>query len=457
VINSHPLPYPLDPFLVFDRLRALGDPVMLDSAHPQTDPRFGRYDIVAAAPDLVVRYNRGETAIRRQGLWQSVGGDPIALLKQLQAEIAIAPDSHPLPFRTGLLGYFSYDLGRAFERMPNLAEDDLSLPEMRVGRYLWAVVIDHDERRSHLLAHPRADQRQVELIGRLLREPTDFTPTPPFRLTSDFESNLSADAYRHAFDRVQEYIRAGDCYQINLTQRWSANCEGDPFHAYRALRARATTPFGAYLESEDGAVLSLSPERFLKTSAHGEVETRPIKGTRPRGRTPEEDKALADELAQAEKDRAENLMIVDLLRNDLGKVCRAGSVKVPELFKIESYPNVHHLVSAVTGRLADGYTSLDLLRHCFPGGSITGAPKIRAMEIIDELEPQRRAIYCGSIGYIGADGAMDTSICIRTLLVENGRIYCSAGGGIVADSDVDAEYQESIDKVSNLLETVGSL
>nr|WP_246590083.1 aminodeoxychorismate synthase component I [Marinobacterium ramblicola] len=440
-----------------DRLRPFGDPVLLDSAYPQTDPRFGRYDIIAAAPDLMVRYNRGEVAVRRQGLWQNLGGDPVSLLKELHAEIAIAPGTTELPFCCGLLGHFSYDLGRAFERLPNLAKDDLCLPEMRVGRYLWSVVIDHAERQSYLVSHAKADPRQIEMLNQLLTKSGDLEATTPFKLTSEFTSNLPADAYRQAFERIQEYIRAGDCYQINLTQRWSASCEGDPFYAYRALRQRATTPFGAYLESEDGAILSLSPERFLKSSAQGEVETRPIKGTRPRGRTAEEDKALADELSEAEKDRAENLMIVDLLRNDLGKVCRPGSVRVPELFKIESYPNVHHLVSAVTGQLAEGFSSLDLLQHCFPGGSITGAPKIRAMEIIDELEPHRRGIYCGSIGYISADGTMDTSICIRTLLVEDGKIYCSAGGGIVADSEADAEYQESFDKVNNLLDTLKGL
>ncbi|KEA61982.1 Para-aminobenzoate synthase, aminase component [Marinobacterium lacunae] len=457
MINSYPLPYPLDPFSVFERVRSLGDPVMLDSAHPVTDSRFGRYDIIAASPDVLVRYTRGETSIRRQGLWQAVAGDPITLLKQLQAEIALPPDSALPSFSAGLIGHFSYDLGRAFERMPNTAQDDLALPEMRVGRYLWSVVIDHHERKSALMAHDKADARQVTLLRKLLQEPASSESTTPFRLTSDFESNLPAPQYREAFDRIQAYIRAGDCYQINLTQRWSAACEGDPFNAYKALRQKAATPFGAYIESDDGTILSLSPERFLKVSARGEVETRPIKGTRPRGTTPDEDKLLADELACAEKDRAENLMIVDLLRNDLGKVCAAGSVKVPELFKIESYPNVHHLVSAVTGQLAQGYTSLDLLQHCYPGGSITGAPKIRAMEIIDELEPHRRGIYCGSIGYINADGAMDTSICIRTLLVEHGKIYCSAGGGIVADSDADAEYQESFDKVNNLLDTLKGL
>ena len=451
MINLYPLPYPLDAHLVLDRLRPFGDAALLDSARPQSDPRFGRYDIVAAAPDRVLRYQHGQTTLRRNNLWHRLTGDPIRHLKALQNEIALPADSCQLPFCGGLIGHFSYDLGRAFERLPEMADDDLTLPALNVGRYLWAVVIDHQSRTSQLVAHPKADPKQLQLLRQLLNDIQHFTPLTPFRLREDFVSNLSHDAYMQAFNRVQAYIRAGDCYQINLTQRFQARCEGDPFHAYRSLRQTITTPFSAYLESEDGAILSLSPERFLQVRHGDQVETRPIKGTRPRGRDDAEDQTLAAELAASEKDRAENLMIVDLLRNDLGKVCRAGSVKVPELFAIESYPNVHHLVSAVTGRLAEGYTSLDLLKHCFPGGSITGAPKIRAMEIIDELEPQRRSIYCGSIGYISADGTMDTSICIRTLLVQNGSIYCWAGGGIVADSDGEEEYQESFDKVNNLL------
>ncbi len=451
MITTYPLPYPLDAHLVLDRLRPFGDAVLLDSAQPQSDPRFGRYDIIAAAPDRILRHDRGDTRIRRNGLWQQLGGDPIEHLKTLQEEIAVAPGSSELSFCGGLIGHFSYDLGRAFERLPNSAEDDLALPELRVGRYLWAVVIDHHRHSSQLVALPQADPHQLQMLQQLLSETSSITPTTAFRLHGDFSSNLPRDDYMRAFAQVQEYILAGDCYQINLTQRFSARCSGDPFHAYRALRSRATTPFSAYLESDDGAILSLSPERFLRVSSHGDVETRPIKGTRPRGATPDEDRALADQLAASPKDRAENLMIVDLLRNDLGKVCRAGSVRVPELFAIESYPNVHHLVSAVTGQLAEGFGSLDLLRHCFPGGSITGAPKIRAMEIIDELEPHRRSIYCGSIGYVSADGAMDTSICIRTLLVRDGQVHCWAGGGVVADSVGTDEYQESFDKVNNLL------
>jgi len=269
--------------------------------------------------------------------------------------------------------------------------------------------------------------------------------------------DLSAEAYRQAFERIQAYIQAGDCYQVNFAQRFRAPCQGDAWAAYLALRTACPTPFSGFQNlPEGGAVLSLSPERFVKVS-EGQVETRPIKGTRPRGTTPKEDTAHAAELLASPKDRAENLMIVDLLRNDLGRTCRIGSVRVPELFSLESYPNVHHLVSSVTGELADGKDALDLIAGSFPGGSITGAPKIRAMQIIDELEPTRRGLYCGSLLYLDVRGEMDSSIAIRSLLVKDGQVCCWGGGGIVADSDWQAEYQESITKVKVLLETLQSL
>src|SRR5690606_18531048 len=238
------------------------------------------------------------------------------------------------------------------------------------------------------------------------------------------------------------------------TQRFSAPCAADPLTAYQQLRQVCPTPFAAYLESPAHAVLSLSPERFIRV-AEGQVATRPIKGTRPRGDTPEQDRALALELHSSPKDRAENLMIVDLLRNDLGRACVFGSVQVPELFSVESYPNVHHLVSSITGTLAPGQDALSLLAGAFPGGSITGAPKIRAMQIIEELEPVRRSLYCGSIGYIGCEGQMDMNIAIRSLVHQDDRLYCWGGGGIVADSDGEAEYQESLTKVRVLMESLG--
>jgi len=257
--------------------------------------------------------------------------------------------------------------------------------------------------------------------------------------------------------KIHDYIQAGDCYQVNYTQRFSAQCEGDAWTAYCALRLACPTPFSGFMSlPADNAILSLSPERFVRVS-HNQVETRPIKGTRPRGRNSAEDAANAAELLASPKDRAENLMIVDLLRNDLGRTCRTGSVRVPQLFTLESYPNVHHLVSSVVGELADGKDALDLIGDSFPGGSITGAPKIRAMQIIDELEPTRRSLYCGSLLYLDVRGEMDSSIAIRSLLVKDGRVSCWGGGGIVADSDWQDEYQESITKVKVLLDTLQTL
>ena len=272
----------------------------------------------------------------------------------------------------------------------------------------------------------------------------------PFRVTSNIVSSHTRESYGRAFRRIHQYIRDGDCYQVNLAQRFSASASGDPWLAYQALRVINPAPFSAYLSTPYAQVLSSSPERFLRVH-HGMVETKPIKGTRPRAGHARLDAELAEQLRLSEKDRAENVMIVDLLRNDLSKNCELGSVKVPRLFEIESYATVHHLVSTVTGTLKAGRDSIELLRGCFPGGSITGAPKLRAMQIIDEVERARRGVYCGAIGYIGFDGGMDTNIAIRTLTVSHGSVRFWAGGGIVADSQAESEYQESFDKAGALL------
>jgi para-aminobenzoate synthetase component 1 len=279
------------------------------------------------------------------------------------------------------------------------------------------------------------------------------SPPSTFSLSSAFIADLQPNEYQDAIARIQRYIQAGDCYQVNFAQRFQAIYSGDPWQAFRLLRDACPTPFAGFMTMEEGAIASVSPERFLRVSDRT-VETRPIKGTRPRNLDPESDLAQADALMASTKDRAENLMIVDLLRNDLGRSCEIGSVRVPELFCLETYPNVHHLVSSVTGRLDPSKDALDLLSGAFPGGSITGAPKIRAMEIIDELEPTRRSIYCGSLVYLDVRGEMDSSIAIRTLLFRKDGVYCWGGGGIVADSAWQAEYQETLDKVSVLLRTL---
>jgi para-aminobenzoate synthetase component 1 len=297
---------------------------------------------------------------------------------------------------------------------------------------------------------PNLDSRWPFLVEAFSRIQTIGWQLADFAVLGEVRSNMDRSRYGRAFDRIRTYIREGDCYQVNLAQRFAAYCSGNPWSAYQALRTFNPAPFSAFLNTPQVQVLSSSPERFLKVQDRL-VETKPIKGTRPRHPDPARDAASAEELRNSLKDRAENLMIVDLLRNDIGKNCAPGSVHVPGLFEVESYATVHHLVSTVHGRLAEDRDALDLLRGCFPGGSITGAPKIRSMEIIEELEPHRRGIYCGAIGYVGFDGNMDTNIAIRTLVHSGNTIRFWAGGGIVADSDPELEYQECYHKAAALL------
>jgi para-aminobenzoate synthetase component 1 len=368
---------------------------------------------------------------------------------------AEAPADIELPFTGGLLGFLGYDFGSRLEWLPVTAASDLQMPAARFGLYAWALISDHHCETAHLIFHPGLPDEHRTRLTRLFESAWQPEHTS-FHLDSQFVADLERSEYRYAIERIQQYIQAGDCYQVNFAQRFRARCTGDPWQAYRALRAACPTPYSGFMIMERGAVVSLSPERFLRL-AKGTVNTRPIKGTRPRRGDPKADLAEAQALLASEKDRAENLMIVDLLRNDLGRSCEIGSVRVPELFSLESYPNVHHLVSSVSGTLATGKDALDLLAGSFPGGSITGAPKIRAMQIIDELEPTRRSIYCGSLLYLDVRGEMDSSIAIRTLLISDGQATCWGGGGIVADSAWQAEYQETLDKVKVLMETLEAL
>ena len=314
-------------------------------------------------------------------------------------------------------------------------------------------MIDHHSRRAWVVA-PDNSQEDLKHWAHLLNYAQPVTPAvfaTNFQVIEAAKADISFDQYAEQFKKIKRYIKDGDCYQVNFAQRFTAGVTGHPWDAYRRLRNLNAAPFSAYLPLPNATILSSSPERFLKLK-NNVVETKPIKGTMPRSPNPEMDEASKEQLANSEKDRAENVMIVDLMRNDIGKTCSIGSVKVSKLFAIESFAKVHHLVSTVNGRLGDGKNATDLLRGCFPGGSITGAPKIRAMEIIEELEPTRRSIYCGSIGYIGFDGGMDTNIAIRTLLHHDAHMYCWAGGGIVADSGLHDEYQECLDKASAMLD-----
>jgi para-aminobenzoate synthetase component 1 len=423
--------------------------VFLDSGFPHS--RQGRYDIIAAEP-IRTLVTRGLLTEIRDGKTITLSPeDPFALVRQ-----ALGDTAEPLPglpFCGGAIGYFGYDLARRLEKVPERAFDAENIPEMVVGIYDWAVVVDHQERRTFLVGqgrNPALAGRWPHLVKAFSQIQTIGWQLADFYVLGDVASNMDRARYGRAFDRIKHYIREGDCYQVNLAQRFSAYCTGNPWSAYQLLRPFNPAPFSAYLNFPQVQVLSSSPERFLKVEG-GVVETKPIKGTRPRSPDPAVDAAQAGELRDSLKDRAENLMIVDLLRNDIGKNCAPGSVQVPKLFEIESYATVHHLVSTVSGRLAEGHGALDLLRGCFPGGSITGAPKIRAMEIIEELEPHRRGVYCGSIGYAGFDGNMDSNIAIRTLVHSDNVIRFWAGGGIVVDSDQEQEYQECYHKAAALL------
>ncbi len=450
----HSLPYFADSAKLFAPLASKPWAVFLDSGYPGSHQ--GRYDIIAADPCCTLVTCGQDTEITCNGASRISSGDPFQLLKEQL--LPLQQGHEQLPFSGGAIGYFAYDLARRLEKIPTIAEDAEQIPEMLVGIYDWAVVIDHKLQQSRLVGRQRVAETRdkwQELIERFSQISEDQVE-PTFRVVDGIHCNMTRESYSDAFRRIKQYLRQGDCYQVNLAQRFSSRCEGEPWFAYQALRDLNAAPFSAYLNFPQVQVLSSSPERFLKVVA-GHVETKPIKGTRPRMQDITEDNRQIHALVDSIKDRAENVMIVDLLRNDISKNCKKGSVRVPELFTVESFATVHHLVSTVTGELDDDAHALDLLRSCFPGGSITGAPKIRAMQIIEELEPHRRGVYCGAIGYIGFDGGMDSNIAIRTLVHSRHCIRFWAGGGIVMDSDLDAEYQESFDKAGAMLQLLRSL
>lgn len=447
------LPYLPNSTHYFERIRHLAAPVFLDSGKPAG--LYGRYDIIAADPVAQLNYQHQLTRINSQTTQQQLSGNPFGHLQtlfnhyQTQCPPPQQANIQALPFCGGILGYFTYDLGRSLEKLPEQTLCDIDLPDMQVGIYGWAIIVDHKQQTTVLMTTPLIDETAATaMLQQLKCEP--IQQANDFHLSDPFTSNMSEAEYHASLTRINDYIHSGDCYQVNFAQRFSSRYKGDPWQAYKHLREHAPTPYSAYIETSNGAILSHSPEQFLEVR-NSRVTTKPIKGTRPRGHNQALDAQLKLALHKSEKDRAENLMIVDLMRNDISKVCEHGSVRVPKLFHVESYANVHHLVSTITGKLAADKSPIELLEHSFPGGSITGAPKIRAMEIIEELEPHRRSVYCGSIGYLSFAGQVDTSITIRTLICQKGEIHCWAGGGIVADSVTADEYQETYNKVNNLL------
>jgi para-aminobenzoate synthetase component I len=444
-----------DPWDVARKLAHLPHLLFLDSAEKHTER--GRYSYVSADPVGV------ETDFDR--LRQSAFRfDPLPGLP---------------PFQGGYAGLFGYGLGRLFERVPLARYDEFQTPDVALGRYDWVISFDHEQRRAwavetayfvesederqrmrevwlrRLITLLRSDEEDgPRSLGGTRRTESELCPQYSLPNFPNVTSNFDRQRYEAAVRRAVEYIHAGDCFQVNLSQRLLAPLREHPLELYGRLRQLNPAPFSAYFDLGDFQILSASPERFLRVYPDGEVETRPIKGTRPRGRTPEEDAVLIRDLANSPKDRAENVMIVDLLRNDIGKVCEYGSVRVPKVCEVETFRYVHHLVSEVRGKLRRGLGPLNLLAGAFPGGSVTGAPKVRAMEIIAELEPTARGPYCGCLGWIGFDGAMDTNILIRTFTAGRGWVQFPVGGGIVADSDPAHEYEETLHKAAGLLRSL---
>jgi para-aminobenzoate synthetase component 1 len=485
VIATELTPAP-DPVRCCELLEGLPYRIFLDSALRGTS--FARYSFLTADPIAVVR-SKGKTTEHLDlltGRQQVVTGDALSAVQSaLEPHRAPAMPGLP-PFQGGAAGYLAYDWANQLERLPTARFDDLAMPDMVMGVYDWVIAWDHDQSRAWLIStglpeasaearERRASERAAEvrerlatidsgperpaLLGRtdVARPALQAPPSYPVEASDSrvgLRSSFTHEGYLDVVNRVREYILAGDIFQANLSQRFEAPLVERPWDLYRRLRTQNAAPFAAYLDFADALILSASPERFLRVNPAGRVETRPIKGTRPRGMGPEHDAALGRALTESAKDRSENLMIVDLIRNDLSRVCSPGTVRVQELFALEHFATVHHLVSTVVGDLRPGAGALDLIRAAFPGGSITGAPKLRAMEIIAELEPSARGVYCGAIGYLSLDGALDTSIPIRTAVVRDGRVYLSAGGGIVADSDAEQEYRETLDKARGMIDAL---
>ncbi len=447
------LPYISDSSKLFESFANDSWAVFLDSGRPHCNQ--GRYDIISSNPYITFVTEEGKTKIQKKDSVETTDEDPLNLLKDLLDGNNASLEN--VPFSGGAIGYFSYDFGRSLEVLPRLARNEERIPEIVLGIYDWAVVIDHQEKKTQLVGQgndPETFASWDDKKERILN-PNPSIEIAAFELTTELKSNMDEEDYASAFFKVKDYLKEGDCYQVNIAQRFSADTLGNPWDFYKRLRGNHPAAYGAFIKNPYAAILSSSPESFLRVQSR-QVETKPIKGTCPRSFNDQTDKELAEKLFVCEKDRAENLMIVDLMRNDLGRTCVPGTIKVDELFRVESFPTVHHLVSTVTGKLEPENHPVELLRTCFPPGSITGAPKIRAMEIIEELEPNARGIAYGSVGYIGFNGEMNLNVAIRTLVHSDDKIRFWVGGGIVADSILEEEYQETIDKGAGILKALNT-
>jgi para-aminobenzoate synthetase component 1 len=428
--------------------------------------KLGRYSFIGSNPFLVVSSRGIECAVHQDLEKTCLTGNPFDILGQFLERYRLDSYDMPVPFAGGAVGYLSYDLCHFIERLPTTAVDDLKLPECYFGFYDTVLAFDNLQDKAYIISTGfpeleetprlvRAKRRLNEVKKELKNGVRAATVTPACAAAGTLRGGFTHEEYVAAVEKARQYIIAGDIFEVNLSQRFETRLTLGPYELYRRLRQINPAPFACYLGFDKAKIVSASPERFLRVRGDW-VETRPIKGTRARGQTPEEDQALARELLNSAKDRAENIMIVDLERNDLGRVCRYGTVKVTELAILEVFPTVFHLTSTVEGRLREGKNIIDLLKATFPGGSITGAPKVRSMEIIDELEPTRRSVYTGSIGYLSFDGNMDLNIVIRTFIIKDGKAYFQVGGAVVYDSDPEAEYRETLDKARALIDALNT-
>ena len=448
----------LSPLALFECIKDEADSFFLDSA---MDPKkLGRYSLMGYSPFMIIVSRGEDITIKNASGESNLKGNPFEVICSYLDIYHLEKDDLQLPCNGGAVGYLSYDLGRLIEHLPSKAIDDLKLPECRFGFYDIMLIYDNQAKLAYLVStgFPEISQtsraaKARERLDEFKKRLKNYSGLPveishPGNLDA-LKSNFAHEAYVRAVEKARSYIIEGDIFEVNISQRYETEINVSPFELYRRLRKINPAPFAAYLNFEEVVIASSSPERFLRLQGD-RIETRPIKGTIRRGKNKEEDKSNAEWLLNSIKDRAENMMIVDLERNDLGRVCRYGSIKVTELAILEKYPSVFHLTSTVIGRLREGLPRVDLLKATFPGGSITGAPKIRSMEIIDELEPTRRSIYTGSIGYLSFDGDFDLNIVIRTFLIKGKKAYFQLGGAVVYDSDPEAEYQETLVKGQSL-------
>ena len=452
----------LSPVALFELFRNEPFCFFLDSSMDKQ--KLGHYSFMGSRPFLVFSSRGDNITLTQNGKITIMKGNPFDMLGQFLEIYKLETKKAPVPFVGGAVGYFSYDLCHFIERLPKTAIDDLQLPESYFGFYDLVLAYDNLLNKAYIVssgfpelnetkrirsARERLNEFKNKLAGatsKIVDRVSSATPMTKVNLTGNFTHKN----YLRAVEKARQYIIDGDIFEVNISQRFEAEISITPYELYSRLRHINPAPFGAYLDFNEVTIVSASPERFLRVQ-EGRVETRPIKGTCCRGKTQTEDRVKARELLSSSKDHAENMMIVDLERNDLGRVCRYGTVNVTELAILEKYPTVFHLTSTVVGKLCEGKSRIDLLKASFPGGSITGAPKIRAMEIIDELEPTSRSVYTGSLGYLGFDGNMDISIVIRTFLVIGNNAYFQVGGAVVYDSDPESEYQETLDKAKALI------